>query len=27
HVVALCHEGMTPVEMVKSLMGRDTKSE
>jgi glycerol-3-phosphate dehydrogenase (NAD(P)+) len=27
HVVALVHEGMTPVEMVKSLMGRDTKSE
>jgi glycerol-3-phosphate dehydrogenase (NAD(P)+) len=27
HVVALCHEGMTPVEMVKSLMRRDTKSE
>jgi glycerol-3-phosphate dehydrogenase (NAD(P)+) len=27
HVVALCHEGMTPAEMVKGLMGRDTKSE
>ena len=27
HVVKLCHEGMTPVEMVKSLMRRDTKSE
>jgi glycerol-3-phosphate dehydrogenase (NAD(P)+) len=27
HVVALCHEGMRPVEMVKSLMRRDTKSE
>ena len=27
HVVALVHEGMTPVEMVRSLMGRDTKSE
>jgi glycerol-3-phosphate dehydrogenase (NAD(P)+) len=27
HVVALCHEGMTPVEMVKSLMRRDTRSE
>ena len=27
HVVSLCHEGMTPVEMVKSLMRRDTRSE
>ena len=28
HVVARsCHEGMTPVEMVKSLMRRDIKSE
>ena len=27
HVVQLCHEGMTPVEMVKSLMRRDTRSE
>ena len=27
HVVALCHEGMAPVEMVKSLMRRDTRSE
>ncbi|MGB8649581.1 MAG: NAD(P)H-dependent glycerol-3-phosphate dehydrogenase [Mycobacteriales bacterium] len=27
HVVAVCHEGMTPVEMVKGLMARDTKSE
>jgi len=27
HVVSLVHEGMTPVEMVKSLMARDTKSE
>jgi glycerol-3-phosphate dehydrogenase (NAD(P)+) len=27
HVVRLCHEGMTPVEMVKSVMRRDTKSE
>ncbi|MCW2542966.1 MAG: glycerol-3-phosphate dehydrogenase [Frankiales bacterium] len=27
HVVALCHEGMRPVEMVKSLMRRDTRSE
>ena len=27
HVVAVCHEGMTPVEMVKGLMGRDTKRE
>jgi glycerol-3-phosphate dehydrogenase (NAD(P)+) len=27
HVVALCHHGMTPREMVTSLMGRDTKSE
>lgn len=27
HVVQLCHEGLTPVEMVKSLMRRDTRSE
>ena len=27
HVVSLCHEGMTPSEMVKSLMRRDTRSE
>jgi glycerol-3-phosphate dehydrogenase (NAD(P)+) len=27
HVVKLCHEGMTPAEMVKSVMKRDTKSE
>lgn len=27
HVVRLCHEGMTPVEMVRSVMRRDTKSE
>ena len=27
HVVRLCHEGMTPVEMVKSVMRRDIKSE
>ena len=27
HVVRLCHEGMTPAEMVKSVMRRDTKSE
>jgi len=27
HVVQLCHEGMTPVEMVKSLMRRETRSE
>ncbi len=27
NVVALCHEGMPPGEMVKSLMRRDTKSE
>jgi glycerol-3-phosphate dehydrogenase (NAD(P)+) len=27
HVVKLCHEGMTPAEMVKSVMRRDTKSE
>jgi glycerol-3-phosphate dehydrogenase (NAD(P)+) len=27
HVVKLCHEGMTPVEMVRSVMRRDIKSE
>jgi glycerol-3-phosphate dehydrogenase (NAD(P)+) len=27
HVVKLCHEGMTPAEMVRSVMRRDTKSE
>jgi glycerol-3-phosphate dehydrogenase (NAD(P)+) len=27
HVVKLCHEGMTPAEMVKSVMRRDIKSE
>jgi glycerol-3-phosphate dehydrogenase (NAD(P)+) len=27
HVVSLCHEGMTPSEMVQSLMRRDTRSE
>jgi glycerol-3-phosphate dehydrogenase (NAD(P)+) len=27
HVVGLVHEGLTPAEMVRSLMGRDTKSE
>ena len=27
HVVKLCHEGMTPAEMVKSVMRRDTKAE
>jgi glycerol-3-phosphate dehydrogenase (NAD(P)+) len=27
HVVRLCHEGMTPAEMVKSVMRRDIKSE
>jgi glycerol-3-phosphate dehydrogenase (NAD(P)+) len=27
HVVKLCHEGMTPVEMVKSVMRRDIKAE
>jgi glycerol-3-phosphate dehydrogenase (NAD(P)+) len=27
HVVKLCHEGMTPAEMVASVMRRDTKSE
>jgi glycerol-3-phosphate dehydrogenase (NAD(P)+) len=27
HVVGLVHEGLTPADMVRSLMGRDTKSE
>ena len=27
HVVALCHEGMTPLEMVQSVMRRESKSE
>ena len=27
HVVAVVHEGMTPREMVRSLMSRETKSE
>jgi glycerol-3-phosphate dehydrogenase (NAD(P)+) len=27
HVVKLCHEGMTPAEMVRSVMRRDIKSE
>ena len=27
HVVGLVHEGLTPKDMVRSLMGRDTKSE
>ena len=27
HVVALCHKGMTPVEMVRSVMQRETKGE
>lgn len=27
HVVRLCHEGMTPAEMVRSVMRRDIKSE
>ncbi len=27
HVVALVHEGLKPIDMVKSLMARDTKSE